>query len=168
MRNTLTAASMGCLLTLGLATSPTPSAGEASSCNPGRVSAADGPALRQVAETWKDAYNAGDAARVAALYTEDGQYLSAHVAARGREAIRAYFQRGIDAGGHVEAIRVAEARSDGTLAYATGTYEAHNAGQKVDGRIVLVLESCGGRWLIVAHEVVVRDQPEGPPAGPRP
>ena len=159
---------VGFVLALGLSAQPHPRADDASSCNPGRVSAADGPALRQVAEAWKDAYNAGDAGRVAALYAEDGQYLSAHVAARGREAIRAYFQRGIDAGGHVDAIRVAEARSDGTLAYATGTYEANNAGQRVDGRIVLVLESCGGRWLIVAHEVVVRDQPEVPPTRRQP
>jgi len=128
-------------------------------CNPARVSGVDDPALRRVAEDWREAYNSGDAPRVAALYTEDGQYLSAHVGARGREAIRAYFQRGIDAGGHVEAIRVLESRSDGTLAYATGTYEANNAGQEVDGRIVLVLEKCGEHWLIAAHEVVVRDQP---------
>jgi len=128
-------------------------------CNPGRLSGVDDPALRRVAEDWRVAYNSGDAPRVAALYTEDGQYLSAHVGARGREAIRAYFQRGIDAGGHVEAIRVLESRSDGTLAYATGTYEANNAGQEVDGRIVLVLEKCGEHWLIAAHEVVVRDQP---------
>jgi len=158
----------GILLALGLPAPPGPRADDASSCNPGRVSGADGPALRQVAEAWKDAYNAGDAGRVAALYAEDGQYLSAHVAARGREAIRAYFQRGIDAGGHIDAIRVAEARSDGTLAYGTGVYEANNAGQRVDGRIVLVLERCGGRWLIVAHEVVVRDQPEAPPAARQP
>ena len=123
------------------------------------MSGVDDPSLRRVAEDWREAYDAGDAPRVAALYTEGGQYLSAHVGARGREAIRIYFQRGIDAGGHVDAIRVLESRSDGTLAYATGTYEANNAGQKVDGRILLVLEKCGDGWLIAAHEVVVRDQP---------
>jgi uncharacterized protein (TIGR02246 family) len=115
--------------------------------------------LGRVSESWKEAYNSGNADRVASLYREDGHYLSAHVAAHGREAIRAYFQRGIDAGGHVDAIRVLEARSGGGLAYALGTYEATNAGRKVDGRILLVLEKRDGRWLIAAHEVVVRDQP---------
>jgi uncharacterized protein (TIGR02246 family) len=147
------------LVALALSAASIQGADDAPACSPDRVSGADDPTLRRVAEDWRRAYNAGDAPRVAALYTEDGQYLSAHVGARGREAIRAYFQRGIDAGGHIDAIRVLDSRSDGTLAYATGTYEANNAGQKVDGRIVLVLEKCGDRWLIAAHEVVVRDQP---------
>ena len=124
-----------------------------------RPAAADEAALRDVARSWQEAYNAGDAPRVASLYAEDGQYLSAHVAARGREAIRAYFQRGIDAGGRIEAITVKDSGASGTLGWATGTYAANNAGQKVDGRIVLVLRKCAGAWLIVAHEVVVRDQP---------
>jgi uncharacterized protein (TIGR02246 family) len=147
------------LSALALSTASIQRADGPRACNPNRVSGVDDPSLRRVAEDWREAYNAGDAPRVAALYTEDGQYLSAHVGARGREAIRTYFQRGIDAGGHVDAIRVLESRSDGTLAYATGTYEANNAGQTVDGRILLVLEKCGDGWLIAAHEVVVRDQP---------
>ena len=123
------------------------------------MSEADDSSLGNIATRWRDAYNSGDAQRVASLYTPEGQYLSAHVHARGREAVRAYFQRGIDAGGHIDGIRVIDSRSDGTLAYAVGTYEADNAGQRVDGRILLVLEKRDQDWLIVAHEVVVRDQP---------
>ena len=123
------------------------------------ASPADDVSLRAVASAWKDAYNAGHAERVSSLYTNDGQYLSAHVHARGREAIRAYFQRGIDAGGHIEGIRVLDTKSNGNLAYAVGTYDANNAGQRVDGRLLLVLENCDGGWRIAAHEVVVRDQP---------
>jgi len=158
MRSLVVPVTLG-LVTLALSAPPIQRADGSQACDRGRVSGADDSSLRRVAEDWREAYNAGDAPRVAALYTEDGQYLSAHVGARGREAIRAYFQRGIDAGGHIEAIRVLASRSDGTLAYATGTYEANNAGQKVDGRILLVLEKCGERWSIAAHEVVVRDQP---------
>jgi len=128
-------------------------------CSAAPLSAASERITRRISEEWKDAYNSGNAARVASLYTEDGHYLSAHIRAHGREAIRSYFQRGIDAGGHIDAIRVQEARSDGKLAYAIGTYEATNAGQRVDGRILVVLEKRGGDWLIAAHEVVVRDQP---------
>jgi len=68
-------------------------------------------------------------------------------------------QRGIAAGGHLDAVTILESGSDGSLAYAAGTYAADNAGQKVDGRILLVLRRCGDAWLVVAHEVVVRDQP---------
>ena len=41
---------------------------------------------------------------MAALYSEDGYYLSAHILAHGREAIEAYWRRGILAGGHVDFI----------------------------------------------------------------
>ena len=102
---------------------------------PGR----DDPSLRRVAEDWREAYDAGDAPRVAALYTEHGQYLSAHVGARGREAIRAYFQRGIDAGGRIEAIRVLESRSDGTLRLRHGHLRA-KSGSEGRRALLLVLE----------------------------
>ncbi len=123
------------------------------------TSAADDAILRRASEEWRDAYNAKDAARVASLYTEDGYYVSAHISAHGREAIRGYFQRGIDAGGHIEAVQILETHSDGRLAYTVGTYDANNAGQKVSGRILLVLVKRGDHWLIAAHQVVVPDQP---------
>jgi hypothetical protein len=62
-------------------------------------------ALLRVAEEWKAAYNAKDAAAVASLYTADGYYVSAHVVAHGRPEIQAYFQRGIDAGGRIDSIQ---------------------------------------------------------------
>lgn len=158
-RTTIVTAAVGCAAAVLPAGEPPRAAGGRECAAVERPAAADEAALRDVARAWREAYNAGDAARVAALYAEDGQYLSAHVAARGREAIRAYFQRGIDAGGGIEAITVTDVGASGSLAWATGTYAANNAGQKVDGRIVLVLRRCGGAWLIVAHEVVVRDQP---------
>lgn len=116
-------------------------------------------ALRRVPEKWKDAYNARDAAGVAALYAADGYYVSAHVIAHGRPDIQAYFQRGIDAGGHIDSIQILASGHAGDLAYTVGTYEATNAGQKVRGRNVVVLRKVGEEWLMVAHETVVADQP---------
>jgi uncharacterized protein (TIGR02246 family) len=116
-------------------------------------------ALVRVAEEWKAAYNARDAAAVASLYTADGYYVSAHVVAHGRAEIQAYFQRGIDAGGHIDAIQVLSSGQSGDLGYTVGTYEATNAGQKVRGRNVVVLRKDGDRWRMVAHETVVADQP---------
>jgi ketosteroid isomerase-like protein len=115
--------------------------------------------FKNLPDRWKTAYNAKDAAKVAALYAPDGYYLSAHVAAHGRDEIRAYFQRGIDAGGHIEAIEILASGSSGNLAYSVGIYHASNAGQKVSGRLVVVAERIEGKWLIVAHESVVPDQP---------
>jgi hypothetical protein len=45
------------------------------------------------------------------------------------------------------------------LGYTAGTYQATNAGVTVDGRVLLVFKRVNGRWLIAAHETVVRDQP---------
>jgi uncharacterized protein (TIGR02246 family) len=116
-------------------------------------------ALRGVAEAWKAAYNAQDAAAVASLYAVEGYYVSAHVVAHGRKEIQAYFQRGIDAGGHIDRIDILASGHSGELAYTVGTYEATNAGQKYRGRNVLVLRKVGDKWLILAHETVVADQP---------
>ena len=120
---------------------------------------ADDAELRRIAERWKDAYNSGDAAKVAALYTEDGYYLSAHILAHGRKAIEAYWRRGIAAGGHIDFIKPLAVFQSGDLGYCPGTYQATNAGVTVDGRILIVLRKVKGKWLIAAHETVVRDQP---------
>ena len=63
-------------------------------------SESDDEAIAKIAEAWMGTYNGGDVAMVAAPYTADGYYLSAHVLAHGREAIQAYWERGIAAGGH--------------------------------------------------------------------
>ena len=116
-------------------------------------------AMGNIAQEWKNAYNRGDAAKVAALYTEDGYYLSAHILAHGREAIEAYWRRGIAAGGHIDFIKPLTIFRSGDLGYTVGVYQATNAGVTVDGRILIVLRKINGRWLIAAHETVVRDQP---------
>ncbi|MGB8031012.1 MAG: DUF4440 domain-containing protein [Terracidiphilus sp.] len=125
-----------------------------------RPMSADEVAIRQVSEDWIRFYNAGDAAKVAALYTDDADYLSAHILARGRQAIEAYWERGIKAGGHIDFIKPLTLYYTGDLAYFAGTYQATNAGVTVDGRILIVLRKVNGRWLMAAHETVVRDQPQ--------
>jgi uncharacterized protein (TIGR02246 family) len=120
---------------------------------------ADQEAIGTIADDWKNAYNSGDAAKVAALYCEDGYYLSAHILAHGRDAIQAYWQRGIAAGGYIDFIKPLTVFSSCDLGYTAGTYQATNAGVTVDGRILIVLKKVNGRWLIAAHETVVRDQP---------
>jgi len=124
-----------------------------------RPVSADEAAIRQISEDWIRFYNAGDAARVAALYTDDGYYLSAHILAHGRQEIEAYWERGIKAGGHIDFIKPLTLYYTGDLAYCAGTYQATNAGATVDGRILIVLRKLNGKWLMAAHETVVRDQP---------
>jgi uncharacterized protein (TIGR02246 family) len=124
-----------------------------------RSMSADEATIRQVSEDWIRFYNAGDAAKVAALYTDDGYYLSAHILAHGSQAIEAYWERGIKASGHIDFIKPLTLYYTGDLAYCAGTYQATNAGVTVDGRILIVLRKVNGKWLMAAHETVVRDQP---------
>ena len=124
-----------------------------------RPVSADEAAIRQVSEDWIRFYNSGVAAKVAALYTDDGYYLSAHILAHGKPAIEAYWERGIKAGGHIDFIKPLTLYYTGDLAYCAGTYQATNAGVTVDGRILIVLRKVNGKWLMAAHETVVRDQP---------
>ena len=124
-----------------------------------RPVSADEAAIRQVSEDWIRFYNGGDAAKVAALYTDDGYYLSAHILAHGSQAIEAYWERGIKAGGHIDFIKPLTLYYTGDLAYCAGTYQATNAGVTVDGRILIVLRKVNAKWLMAAHETVVRDQP---------
>jgi ketosteroid isomerase-like protein len=115
--------------------------------------------ISTVAEAWMINYNQGNAAQVAELYTEDGYYLSAHILAHGRAAIQAYWERGIAAGGHIDFIKPLTVYHSTDLGFFAGTYQATNAGVTVDGRILIVVKKVNDKWLIAAHETVVRDQP---------
>ena len=133
-----------------------PLAAPAKRCNV----AADQAAIRQIAEQWKNGYNHGHAAQVAALYAEDATYLTQHFVTglvQGRAAIQSYVQRGIDAGYHIDSIEILSIDCSGDLAYAIGRYHSTNAGQKAFGVNLIVLKKFGDKWLIVAHESAVPD-----------
>jgi uncharacterized protein (TIGR02246 family) len=120
----------------------------------------DEQALRGVAERWKQAYNQGDAEGVAALYDKDAFYLTQHFVTgilHGREQIKAYVQRGVDAKYRVESIQLMEIVCAGGFAYTVGSYASTNAGQKALGVNLVVLRKHHGKWRIVAHEAAVPD-----------
>jgi len=120
----------------------------------------DETALRQISEQWKDGYNNGNAAKVAALYTEDAYYLTQHFVAgfvHPRSQIQAYVQRGVDARYHIDTIDVVRLECSRDLAYTVARYESTNAGQKAFGVNLVVLKRIEGKWLIVAHESAVPD-----------
>ena len=106
-------------------------------------SSADERALRQISEQWKEGYNHGNAAQVAALYTEDAYYLTQHFVAgfvHPRSQIQAYVQRGVDARYHIDTIEVVRLECAGDFAYTVTRYESANAGQKAFGvNLVLVI-----------------------------
>jgi uncharacterized protein (TIGR02246 family) len=140
-----------CYVVLLAAVLPT-QAQPASSCNE--------KAFQEIIAQWKDGYNNGDAAKVAALYAEDANYLTQHFVTgivHGKAAIQAYVQRGIDARYQVESIKILRQECSGDFAYAITRYDSNNGGQKAFGVNLVVLKKTAGRWLIVAHEAAVPD-----------
>lgn len=62
-------------------------------------------------------------------------------------------------GGHSNFVKPLTLYYTGDLAYCPGTYQATNVGVTVDGCILIVLRKVNGKWLMAAHQTVVRDQP---------
>jgi uncharacterized protein (TIGR02246 family) len=128
----------------------------AASCpNPAAMRAA-----QQIVQAWKDGYNSGDAARVAALYTEDAYYLTQHYVTgivQGRARIQAYVQRGVDAHYRIDSLQILSTGCVENLMYVIARYEAANAGQKAFGVNLVVLKRTAQGWRIVAHEAAVPD-----------
>jgi len=130
----------------------------------GRASSAcsedDHAALMRVSQQWKQGYNEDEAAKVAALYTEDAYYLTQHFVTgivKGRAAIQEYVQRGASAHYHVDKIEILFEACSGDFAYTVDRYESTNGGQKAFGVNLVVLKKMGGEWKIVAHEAAVPD-----------
>src|SRR5215475_8702829 len=75
---------------------------------PGTVAAQtdDAKEIQKAADQWMAAYNAGDAAAVAKMYTEDARLSTAMGTADGRQAIEQYFKNEIAAGVKMQTITV--------------------------------------------------------------
>lgn len=121
---------------------------------------ADDRALREIPERWREAYNEGNASRVAALYAEDAYYLTQHFVTgtlRGRAEIQAYVQRGVDAKYRIDSIEVLGTQCSGDFAYAITRYKSTNSGRNDVGVNLVVLRKREGQWMIVAHEAAMPD-----------
>lgn len=109
---------------------------------------------------WKQAYEAGDAAGVAALYAEDAVYLAPYAeAARGRPAIEARLAEVMGATTERKVtIERFDAGAAGDLAYGIGTYTLEMGMAGVEqpmtdsGKYMTIAKlSADGTWKIYAH-----------------
>jgi uncharacterized protein (TIGR02246 family) len=86
--------------------------------------------IEQVSRAWDKAYNAGDAAAVAALYTKDAQVMAPGAdAASGTKAIQALFAQDM-AAGVKNTLTTAEVVGAGDHAVETGKWVSTSAGGK--------------------------------------
>jgi uncharacterized protein (TIGR02246 family) len=100
-----------------------------------------------------DAFNAGDAASVAGLYTEDAALLPPGGArVDGRAAIQAFWQGAIDSGMKIDDLHAVEveARADmaGELGIFTLTVPGDTGPAKVGGKYIVVWKRNGHTWQL--------------------
>lgn len=116
---------------------------------PTTVASAALEAIAAANERFMRAFDRGDAATIAALYTDDGQLLppGAEVVA-GRENIRAFWQGAMDGGVAGAALAIAEVEEHGETATEVSRYTLFGAGpEPLDrGKYVIIWKHERGEW----------------------
>lgn len=115
-------------------------------------------AFAEIEAAWKQAYEGGDAAALASLYTADAIFLAPYTGAtHGRAAIEARYteQFGMSSGRQVTVNRTDQGAS-GDLSYGIGTYTAvmmmGDASIADNGKYITIAKrGADGSWKIHAH-----------------
>ncbi len=110
-------------------------------------------AIEALNKQWEDAFNRGDAAAIAALYTEEARVLPPNGPTLfGKEAIQNFYQSGIDACGcdlQLTTLEVGVARD---LAYEIGEYASirpeEGEAMRDQGKYVYIWKRENGRWKL--------------------
>lgn len=97
------------------------------------------------------AYNRGDAAGVAAFYTENAQLMPPNSDfVPGRQAIQTFWQGAMDSGIKALSLKTVELASHGDIVTEVGKYTLHGEeGQALDqGKYVVIYEQEDGEWKL--------------------
>jgi uncharacterized protein (TIGR02246 family) len=135
---------------------------------PGR--GAHDPAIVAVADQYLKATQAGDAAAVAALYTDDAVEMPPNSpAVKGKAAIQQYYEKQFK-GAKISGFTLThlESRASGDSGHDVGTYRqtvtpAGAAAMQDTGKYVVILKRVGGAWK-VAYAIYNSDQAPPPPS----
>jgi uncharacterized protein (TIGR02246 family) len=102
-------------------------------------------------ERFVAAFNGGDAAAVAAFYTEQGQLLPPNAEPMtGKQAIQAFWQGAMDMGIASAQIELGEVEQHDDTAIEVGTYMLHaQGGEELDaGTYIVIWKRVGGEWKL--------------------
>lgn len=108
--------------------------------------------VKESAQKWVDAYNAGDAAKVAGLLAEDAIVVSpSGTILRGRPEIEAGIANRMKAGWTRQSLTPLEAYESGDITWVIGEYTLYgsgpNDGKKIEGRYANVIVRREDRWV---------------------
>jgi uncharacterized protein (TIGR02246 family) len=108
--------------------------------------------IQQLSGEWAAAFNKGDAAAVAAMYTEDAYVLPPGAEmAKGRKAIQAFWAQANQQLGDAKLTTVDVMSLGPGAAREIGTFSFKTKGQTpeaVVGKYAVVWRKIGGRWLL--------------------
>lgn len=102
-------------------------------------------------ETFMNTFIQGDAAGIAALYTENGQFLPPNGDfVMGRQAIQATFQAFMDSGIKAIKLETLEVEGYGDTATEVGRYTLEDAGGQVldKGKFIVIWKQESGQWKL--------------------
>ncbi|WP_207462516.1 SgcJ/EcaC family oxidoreductase [Azospirillum sp. SYSU D00513] len=114
-------------------------------------------ALSSLTRAWENAFNAKDAAGLAALYTPQARLLTpTRVIATGAEEIRGYLATLLDHGIAGHRFEPVEGAEEGATAWQVGRWQAQSPGggehgERREGNYSLILRREGADWRIHAH-----------------
>jgi ketosteroid isomerase-like protein len=104
------------------------------------------------AAQWDNAFNSGDASKVAQSYTKNAVLLPAGAQqVTGQEAAETLFGSFIKGGVKSHKITVQGGEQKGEMGYAYGRWEADAGGKKLGGHWTNVLLNEGGQWRTALH-----------------
>jgi uncharacterized protein (TIGR02246 family) len=114
--------------------------------------------VREANDRWNAAFNSGDPAAVAALYTADATVLPhTHAVIKGTAAIADFWAGLISAGVRDHGIELLDARDAGDIAYSNGKWWATGSGDdgkavRFEGTVVTILRrQPDGTWRTCLH-----------------
>jgi uncharacterized protein (TIGR02246 family) len=109
-------------------------------------------AIHQGTKAWMAAWNAGDAAAIAALYAENGVVMAPGAEpAKGRAAIEGLLKVALEAaGGSKMDIKPMEVMESGDLAVETGTFAeiAADGSHRDHGKYMAMWKKVDGKWTL--------------------
>ena len=150
MRSLSSYAVVSALTVLGLGCTP---ATQESSSEPAQIdnSAEARAAIEASNQKFRDAFRAGDASGLAALYTTDGQTLPPNVeSVRGRETIAEFSQASFDGGLASIALFTVEVEGFGDTAFEVGRFTVSDSeGEPLDsGKYIVIWKVEDGEWRL--------------------
>jgi uncharacterized protein (TIGR02246 family) len=116
-----------------------------------QTSTDDAKAIQRAAEQWMAAYNAGDPAAVAKMYSEDARLSTAMGTVDGRPAIEQYLKNEMAAGVKMQNITVEKSQRFGDVDYSQGTFTATGPAGQITGHWLTFGKCSGDVCTIQSH-----------------